>query len=104
MRKDIFVYISDIAATVTFWAVMTIFVVEQKEKRAYLKDLKSRFSAIHFMHTVTCKKKNMPGIPDADDEHDLCVLICRFTEYDSSETVSCSAAAGAGAIDFDAKI
>ena len=47
--KDIFVYISDIATTVTFWEAMTILVVEQKEKRAYLKNLTSRFSAIRFV-------------------------------------------------------
>ncbi|MBQ9558229.1 MAG: hypothetical protein IJU94_06460 [Clostridia bacterium] len=46
--KDIFVYISDIVTTVTFWEAMTILVVEQKEKRSYLKNLKSRFSAIRF--------------------------------------------------------
>ena len=48
--KEIFLYISDIAATVTFWEAMTILVVEQKEKRTYLKNLKSRFSAIRFMN------------------------------------------------------
>ena len=46
--KDVFVYISDIATTVTFWEAMTILVVEQKEKRAYLKDLGTRFSSIRF--------------------------------------------------------
>ena len=46
--KDVFVYISDIATTVTFWEAMTILVVEQKEKRAYLKDLRTRFSSIRF--------------------------------------------------------
>ena len=47
--KDVFVYISDIATTVSFWEAMTILVVEQKEKRAYLKNLKSRFSSIRFV-------------------------------------------------------
>jgi len=47
--KEIFVYISDIATTVAFWEAMTILVVEQKEKRAYLKNLRSRFSAIRFV-------------------------------------------------------
>lgn len=47
--KDIFVYISDIATTVTFWEAATILIVEQKEKRAYLKDLESRFSGIRFV-------------------------------------------------------
>jgi len=47
--KDIFVYISDIATTVTFWEAMTILVVEQKEKRAYLRNLRNRFSAIRFV-------------------------------------------------------
>ena len=46
--KEIFIYISDIATTVTFWEAMTILVVEQKEKRAYLRNLKHRFSAIAF--------------------------------------------------------
>ena len=47
--KEVFVYISDIAATVTFWEAMTILVVEQKEKRAYLRNLRNRFSAIRFV-------------------------------------------------------
>ena len=47
--KDIFVYISDIATTVTFWEAMTILVVEQKERRSYLKNLSNRFSAIRFV-------------------------------------------------------
>ena len=46
--KEIFVYVSDIATTVTFWEAMTILVVEQKEKRDFLFDLRSRFSAIRF--------------------------------------------------------
>lgn len=46
--KEIFIYISDIATTVTFWEAMTILVVEQKEKRSYLRNLKHRFSAIAF--------------------------------------------------------
>lgn len=46
--KDIFVYISDIATTVTFWEAMTILVVQQKENRSYLKNLTDRFSTIRF--------------------------------------------------------
>lgn len=47
--KEIFVYISDIATTVTFWEAMTILVVQQREKRAYLKNLVNRFSEIRFI-------------------------------------------------------
>lgn len=47
--KEIFSYISDIATTVTFWEAMTILVVEQKENRAYMKNLRTRFSAIRFV-------------------------------------------------------
>ena len=47
--KEIFSYISDIATTVTFWEAMTILVVEQKENRAYMKNLRTRFSAIRFI-------------------------------------------------------
>ena len=50
--KEIFVYISDIATTVTFWEAMTILVVEQKEKRAYIKNLRSRFSSIRFASNI----------------------------------------------------
>ncbi|MBE6529434.1 MAG: hypothetical protein E7680_02380 [Ruminococcaceae bacterium] len=46
--RDIFIYVSDIATTVTFWEAMTILVVEQKEKREFLFDLASRFTSIHF--------------------------------------------------------
>lgn len=46
--KNIFIYTADIATTVTIWEALTILVVEQKENRAYLKDLGSRFSSIHF--------------------------------------------------------
>lgn len=48
---DMFVYTSDIATTVTFWEALTILVVEQKENRAYLKDLGSRFARIRFSKT-----------------------------------------------------
>lgn len=47
--KEIFVYISDIATTVTFWEAMTILVVQQRENRAYLKNLATRFSNIRFI-------------------------------------------------------
>ena len=46
--RDIFIYVSDIATTVTFWEAMTILVVEQKEKREFLFDLASRFTSIQF--------------------------------------------------------
>ena len=49
LTSNLSVYISDIATTVSFWEAMTILVVEQKEKRAYLKNLKSRFSSIRFV-------------------------------------------------------
>lgn len=47
--KEIFIYVSDIATTVTFWEAMTILVVEQKEKRAYLRNLKTRFASMRFI-------------------------------------------------------
>lgn len=46
--KDIFKYVSDIATTVTFWETMTILVVENKERRSYMKNLYSRFDNIEF--------------------------------------------------------
>lgn len=46
--KDIFVYAGDIATTITFWEALIILVVEQKKSRAYLNDLRSRFSSISF--------------------------------------------------------
>ena len=46
--KDVFVYVSDIATTVTIWEAMTIFLVERREKRSYLIKLASRFSTIRF--------------------------------------------------------
>lgn len=46
--KDIFKYVSDIATTVTFWEAMTILVVENKERRSYMKNLYSRFDNIEF--------------------------------------------------------
>ena len=48
VTKDIFTYIADIATTVTFWEAMTILVVENKERRSYMKNLYSRFSNIEF--------------------------------------------------------
>ena len=48
VAKDIFTYIADIATTVTFWEAMTILVVENKERRSYMKNLYSRFSNIEF--------------------------------------------------------
>ena len=46
VAKDIFTYIADIATTVTFWEAMTILVVENKERRSYMKNLYSRFDNI----------------------------------------------------------
>ncbi|MBQ9482277.1 MAG: hypothetical protein IJU84_08945 [Clostridia bacterium] len=46
--KDIFVYVSDIATTVTFWEAMTILVVERKEKRSARTSLAARFASINF--------------------------------------------------------
>jgi len=48
VSKDIFAYIADIATTVTFWEAMTILVVENKERRSYMKNLYSRFANIEF--------------------------------------------------------
>lgn len=56
--KEIFIYMSDIATTVTFWEAMTILVVEQKEKRAYLRNLKHRFSAIAFEKQVAFEMRD----------------------------------------------
>lgn len=49
--KDIFKYVADIATTVTFWEAMTILVVENKERRSYMKNLIGRFSSIRFSVT-----------------------------------------------------
>ena len=49
--KDIFKYVADIATTVTFWEAMTILVVENKERRSYMKNLIERFSSIRFSVT-----------------------------------------------------
>lgn len=46
--KEIFTYIADIATTVTFWEAMTILVVENKERRTYMKNLYTRFDSIEF--------------------------------------------------------
>ena len=46
--RDIFVYTSDIATTVTFWEAVTILVVEQKENRSYIRNLADRFTSIQF--------------------------------------------------------
>ena len=46
--KDIFAYIADITTTVTIWEAMTILVVENKERRTYMKNLLSRFSSLRF--------------------------------------------------------
>ncbi len=46
--KQIFVYISDIATTVTFWEAMTILIVDSAERSSYMKNLATRFSGIHF--------------------------------------------------------
>ena len=47
--RDLFVYVSDITTTITFWEAVRIIVVEQKEKRTYIKNIRSRFSEIHFI-------------------------------------------------------
>ena len=44
--RDVFVYVSDIATTVTFWEAVIILVVENKENRAYRRDLERRFDNI----------------------------------------------------------
>jgi len=46
--KDVFIYIFDIATTVTFWEALTILVVENTERNAYLKSLKKKFHSIKF--------------------------------------------------------
>lgn len=54
LAKDIFSYIADIATTVTIWEAMAILVVENKERRSYMKNLYSRFRSIEF------KQKEQP--------------------------------------------
>ncbi len=49
VAKDIFSYIADIATTVTFWEAMTILVVNNKERRSYLKCLYNKFNKIEFV-------------------------------------------------------
>ncbi len=46
--RDIFIYISDIATTVTFWEAMTILIVEGTEERAHLRNLAKRFNSLTF--------------------------------------------------------
>lgn len=48
IAKDIFVYISDIATTVTFWEALTILVVENKERRSAMINIAKRFKSIEF--------------------------------------------------------
>ena len=46
--KEVFTYISDIATTVTFWEALTILVVENTEKRNYMRCLSKKFKNIEF--------------------------------------------------------
>ena len=46
--KEIFIYIADIATTVTFWEAMTILVVERRENAAYVKELSKSNLSLHF--------------------------------------------------------
>ena len=46
--QKIFVYVSDICTTVTFWEALTILVVENHESRVYSLNLLERFSSIKF--------------------------------------------------------
>ena len=51
LAKEIFTYVSDIAATVTFWEALTILVVEAHEERSYAAGLIKRFDSIEFCKT-----------------------------------------------------
>lgn len=46
--KEIFTYVFDIATTVTFWEALTILVVENTERRNYMKSLLKKFKSINF--------------------------------------------------------
>lgn len=46
--KDIFVYIADIATTVTIWEALTILIVENRERKGYLRNLFNKFTSIEF--------------------------------------------------------
>ena len=46
--KEVFSYVSDIAATVTFWEAMTILLVENHENRRAARAVAKRFSGIRF--------------------------------------------------------
>lgn len=46
--REIFIYVSDIATTVTFWEAVVILVVDQKERRESMAQLARQFSSIRF--------------------------------------------------------
>lgn len=46
--KEVISYVLDIAATVTIWEAMNILIVENKERRAYYKNLIKRYGDIKF--------------------------------------------------------
>ena len=46
--RDVFFYITDIAATVTIWEALEILLVENRARRIYLKGLATRFRRIAF--------------------------------------------------------
>ena len=46
--KQIYSYIADIAATVAFWEAMTILVVENTERRRYMRSRAMKFHSIDF--------------------------------------------------------
>ena len=48
IAKDIISYIFDIATTITFWEALTILIVENKERRDYMKNIAKRFKSINF--------------------------------------------------------
>ncbi|MCR5761693.1 MAG: hypothetical protein K6F82_06885 [Sphaerochaetaceae bacterium] len=46
--KKVFSYVIDIATTVTIWEAMNILLVDMKEQRRYLKNIRKRFHSIRF--------------------------------------------------------
>lgn len=50
--KSIFAYVSDIAATVTFWEAMNILIVENMETRRHMSNLAGRFESIRFLSSA----------------------------------------------------
>ena len=48
VAKDIVVYILDIIATVPFWGAMEICIIDNRERRRKLSNIRRRFNTIEF--------------------------------------------------------